>query len=94
MEKNESPVINARKREEDVPSSKSKQMIFVRADQLLNVTITKTGLDLIQRLSVLFNDVYNKRLPATDDDDLPMVSLSNETGRELVIDHLEGLEVC
>jgi hypothetical protein len=77
-----------------VPSSNSKQIILVRADQLLNITITKTGLDLVQRLSALFNDVYNKRLPPSDADDLPMLSLFNGTGRELFIDHLEGLQVC
>jgi len=77
-----------------VPSSNSKQIILVRADQLLNITITKTGLDLVQRLSALFNDVYNKRLPPSDADDQPMLSLFNGTGRELFIDHLEGLQVC
>jgi hypothetical protein len=66
--------------------------MFIRADQLLNITITKTGLDLVQRLSVLFNDVYNKRLPFTDDN-RPMLSLFNGTGRELFIDDLDGLEV-
>jgi hypothetical protein len=66
---------------------------LIRADQLLNLTITKTGLDLVQRLSALFNNVYNKRLPSTDDDNQAMLSLLNGTGRELFIDNLEGLEV-
>jgi hypothetical protein len=70
-----------------------KQVITVRADQLLNITITKSGLDLVQRLSALFNDVYNKRLPPTDDDDLPLLSLLNATGEEISIEHLNGLEV-
>ncbi len=56
--------------------------------------MTKTGLDLVQRLSALFNDVYNKRLPPSDDDDLPMLSIFNATGQELLIDHLDGLQVC
>ena len=72
---------------------KHSQIITVRAEQLLNLTITKTGLDLVQRLSALFNDVYNKRLPPSADDDQPMLSLFNGTGRELIIDHLHGLEV-
>jgi len=42
----------------------------------------------------LFNDVYNKRLPPTDDDNLPMLSLLNGTGKEVIIDRFEGLEVC
>ncbi len=92
-EKSGSSVINENERKEGVASSNSKQLILVRADQLLNVTITKTGLDLIQRLSALFNDVYNKRLPPSEDDDLPLLSLFNGTGRELHIDNLVGLEV-
>ena len=74
-------------------ASNSKQILYLRADQLLNITITKTGLDLVQRLSTMFNDVYNKRLPASADDDLPMLSLLNSTGRELVINQLHGLQV-
>jgi hypothetical protein len=69
-------------------------LIVVRADQLLNITMTKTGLDLVQHLSALFNDVYNKRLPPSDDDDLPMLSLFNGTGRVVSIEKLDGLEVC
>ena len=41
----------------------------------------------------MFNDVYNKRLPPTADDDLPMLSLLNGTGREVLIDQLDGLQV-
>jgi hypothetical protein len=93
--KSGSSVINERERKEGIPSSNSKQIILVRADQLLNITMTKTGLDLIQRLSALFNDVYNKRLPPSDDDDdQPLLSLFNGTGREISINHLHGLEVC
>ncbi|CAF3783799.1 unnamed protein product [Rotaria socialis] len=69
-------------------------MILVRADQLLNIMITKTGLDLAQHLSAMFNDVYNKRLPPSDDDDdeQPMLSLFNETVQEIFIDHLDGIQ--
>ncbi|CAF3899768.1 unnamed protein product, partial [Rotaria magnacalcarata] len=88
-----SPSIEALERKESVSSSKSKQNIVVRADQLLNITITKTGLDLVQRLSALFNDVYNKRLPPSDDaDDQSMLSLFNETGQDIFIDCLDGLQ--
>ncbi len=80
--------------QESAGSASSKQLILVRADQLLNITMTKSGLDLVQHLSTLFNDVYNKRLPPSDDDDLPMLSLFNGTGLELSIDKLDGLEVC
>ncbi|CAF3340990.1 unnamed protein product [Rotaria socialis] len=90
----ESSVTHAKERKDDVSSTKSKQMILVRADQLLNIMITKTGLDLAQHLSAMFNDVYNKRLPPSDDDDddQPMLSLFNETVQEIFIDHLDGIQ--
>jgi hypothetical protein len=86
-------VIKEQERKEGTPSIGAKQLILVRADQLLNITITKSGLDLVQRLSALFNDVYNKRLPPTDDDDQPLLSVINKTGRELQLDHFIGLAV-
>ncbi|CAF3586652.1 unnamed protein product [Adineta steineri] len=88
--KDGSSVIDEQQRKEGVPSSHSKQIILIRADQLLNLTITKTGLDLVQRLSALFNDVYNKRLPPIDDDQ-PLLSVFNGTGQELSIVNLVGL---
>ncbi|CAF4149952.1 unnamed protein product, partial [Adineta steineri] len=92
IEKSGSAVSNEQEHQEGVPSINSKQIVFIRADQLLNLTITKTGFDLVQRLSVLFNDVYNKRLPFTEDNDQPMLSLFNGTGKEIFIDNLDGLE--
>ncbi|CAF1260195.1 unnamed protein product [Adineta steineri] len=91
-EKSRSAVSNEQERKEGVPSINYKQIVFIHADQLLNLTITKTGFDLVQRLSVLFNDVYNKRLPFTEDNDQPMLSLFNRTGRDIFIDNLDGLE--
>jgi len=71
----------------------AKQMILIRADQLLNITITKTGLELVQRLSTLFNDVYNKRLPpGADDEDAPLLSIHNRTGKEFHINELQRLQ--
>ena len=84
---------NASERKEEHPSANSKQIIFIRAEQLLNITLTKTGLDLVQRLSALFNDVYNQRLPFTEDDNQPMLSLYNATGKDLLIDSMDGVEV-
>ncbi|CAF1245225.1 unnamed protein product [Adineta ricciae] len=92
MDRRESIVSSASERKEEHPSANSKQIIFIRAEQLLNITLTKTGLDLVQRLSALFNDVYNKRLPFTEDDNQPMLSLYNATGKDLLIDSLDGLE--
>lgn len=84
---------NPRQEKENTAATIPKQIMFIRADQLLNITITKTGLDLAQRLSALFDDVYNKRLSLTDDDNRPMLSLFNGTGQELLINNLDGLEV-
>ncbi|CAF3380389.1 unnamed protein product [Rotaria sp. Silwood1] len=91
--KSGSAAINEQERKEGIPPSNSKQIISIRADQLLNITITKGGLNLLQRLSDLFNDVYNKRLLFIDDDDQPMLSLFNGTGQEINIEHLDGLEI-
>ncbi|CAF1603445.1 unnamed protein product, partial [Didymodactylos carnosus] len=74
------------------PLASTKQIIFIRADQLLNLTITKTGLDLAQRLSALFNDVYNRRLPPGEDEEKPLLSMQNATGKELVLYNLDGIE--
>ncbi|UJR10669.1 hypothetical protein I4U23_014864 [Adineta vaga] len=90
-EKTGSSAIDEQQRKEGIPSSTGKQLILIRADQLLNITITKSGLDLVQRLATLFGDVYNKRLPPTDADDQPLLSVSNKTGLELYIDQLTGL---
>ncbi|CAF0751812.1 unnamed protein product [Rotaria sordida] len=93
--KNGSVVIDEQERKEGIPSSDSKQIITIRADRLLNITITKAGINLIQRLSGLFNDVYNKRLPFTDDEiDQPMLSVLNGTGQEITIAHLDGVEIA
>jgi len=71
----------------------AKQLITIRAKQLLNITITKTGFDLIKSLSSLFNDIYNQRLPKFIDDNKPMLSLLNSTGQDIFINNLNGLEV-
>ncbi|CAF4190264.1 unnamed protein product [Rotaria sp. Silwood2] len=78
--------------ETNVSPMKSKTVILLRFDQLLNITMTKSGLELLQRLSALFDDVYNKRLPPSDDDDQPMLSLSNQTGQKIILRNLYGLQ--
>jgi hypothetical protein len=76
-----------------IPGLNAKQLISIRAYQLLNITVTKTGTDLIKRLSSLFNDVYNQRLPKDIDDNESMLSLYNSTGYDIFIDNLSGIEV-
>lgn len=59
----------------------------------MNVTITKTGLELIKHLSTLFTDIYNQRLPENIDDNESMLSLTNLTGQTVFLENLQGLQV-
>lgn len=70
-----------------------KQLITIRTQQLLNLTITKTGVKLITDLSSVLTDIYNQRLPKDIDYNRPMLSLLNATGKSIFIDKLNGLEV-
>ncbi|CAF3775950.1 unnamed protein product, partial [Rotaria magnacalcarata] len=86
-------IMNEQEQKEHISSSNSKQIISIRADQLLNITITKTGLDLVKHISDLFTDACNERIPLNIDDyDEPMLSLCNATGKEVMIDNLDGIE--
>ncbi|CAF4508473.1 unnamed protein product, partial [Rotaria socialis] len=86
-------IMNEQEQKEHISSSNLKQIISIRADQLLNITITKTGLDLIKHIYDLFTDAYNERIPLNIDDyDESMLSLCNATGKEVMIDNLDGIE--
>jgi hypothetical protein len=85
--------MNKQQQKREVSSLNAKQLITIRTEQLLNITVTKTGLDLIKHLSSLFNDVYNQRLPKSIDHNIPMLSLVNSTGQNIFISDLNGLEV-
>ncbi|CAF3896761.1 unnamed protein product, partial [Rotaria magnacalcarata] len=80
------------KQEKIVLGLDAKQLIFIRTQQLLNITITKTGLELMTNLSSLFNDIYNQRLPINIDNNESMLSLMNLTGQPICIENLNGLE--
>ena len=69
------------------------QLISLRTEQYLNITITNTGFELINHLSSLFSDLYNQRLPKCLDQNKPMLSLVNSTGKDIFINNLQGLEV-
>ena len=72
----------------------AKQIIHVRADHLLNLTVTKTMLSLGQRLSTMFEDAYNKKMPSKEDkDDKSMLSILNMIGGDVYIDEIHGVEV-
>jgi hypothetical protein len=70
-----------------------KKVIFIRADHLLNVTVTKTSVVLGQRLLTMFEEAYNKDLSTIEHDDQSILSIYNETGYEVTIDKLIGIEV-
>ncbi|CAF2841774.1 unnamed protein product [Rotaria sp. Silwood2] len=81
------------KPKDDSVSLDAKQVIYVRADHLLNVTITKTMLSLVQRLSTMIKDAYNKQSPWNEDDnDRSMLSIHNMTGYDIYIDNLSGIK--
>ncbi|CAF4608864.1 unnamed protein product [Rotaria sp. Silwood1] len=92
VESSSSASTNIKQQQNKVSGLNAKQLISIRAHQLLNITITKTGLELIEHLSSLFNDIYNQRLPKNIDDNEPMLSLVNLTGQNLFIDNLNGLQ--
>jgi hypothetical protein len=72
----------------------AKNKIHIQAEHLLSVTITKTSIELIQRLSTIFTDAYKKDLPIKDDDeDKSILSVHNMTGYEILIDDITNVEV-
>ncbi len=74
----------------------SKNKIYLRAEHLLCVTITKTSVDLAQRVSSMFTDAFKEEQPINgheNDDDESILSVHNMTGYQIVIDELTGVEV-
>jgi hypothetical protein len=72
----------------------SKNKIHIHAEHLLCITITKTSIDLAQRVSSMFTDASKEEQPITNDvDDESILSVHNMTGYQIVIDELIGVEV-
>jgi hypothetical protein len=87
---------NTKEKSKDIEISlNAKNKIHIRAEHLLSIILTKTSIDLIQRLSTMFTDAYKKKLSTRDDDDDEelMLSVDNMTGYQILIDQLIGLEV-
>jgi len=75
-------------------SFNAKNKIHIRSEDLLTVTLTKTSIDLGQRLSEMFSDAYKNDLPKKDDsDEEAILSLHNMTGYDILIDNITGVEV-
>ncbi|CAF3918749.1 unnamed protein product, partial [Rotaria sordida] len=70
----------------------AKHVIYIRADHPLNITVTKTMLNLAQRLSTTFKDAYNKRLLSDEDDDKSLLSIHNMTGYDVYIENITGVK--
>ncbi|CAF3768117.1 unnamed protein product [Adineta steineri] len=86
--------LNCKEEEEEENDSDFdvKKIIFIRADHLLNITLTKTGVVLAQRLFKMFSDAYKKKSSTIEQDDQSILSIHNHTGYELTIVDLNGIE--
>ncbi|CAF0900458.1 unnamed protein product [Adineta steineri] len=69
-----------------------KKVICIRGEHLLNLTLTKTTLDLCQRLSTMFNEIYKQGLPSDIDEEQSMLSIHNQTGFDIIISNIHGIE--
>ncbi|CAF1173038.1 unnamed protein product [Adineta ricciae] len=72
--------------------SEMKKLISIRAEYLLNVTLTKTTLDLFQRISTMFNELYEKNLPSDIDEQQTMLIIQNQTGFDITIYDIRGIQ--
>ncbi len=70
-----------------------KKLICIRGEDLLNLTLTKTSVDLGQRLSSMFNSAYLKGLPSDSDEDQSMLTIHNQTGYNIILQQFIGVEV-
>jgi hypothetical protein len=80
-------------RKDSVISVNAKNIIVIRAEHLLSITLTKTSIDLAQRLSEMFNNACTKQVTVREDDDDAILSVYNWTGYEILIDEIIGVEV-
>jgi len=69
------------------------KLIYIRAEHLLNLTLTKTTLDLALRLQTMFNEAYQKGESSDSDEEQSMLSIHNQTGYNIIIHDILGLEV-
>ena len=70
-----------------------RRMLTVSSDQLLNLTISKSGLQSIKRLLNVFNDARHENLPNDDPEHQPTVTIENLTGQVIAIENLKELQV-
>ena len=70
-----------------------KKLILIHSEHLLNLTLTKTTLDLVQRLQIMFNEAYQKGSQSDDDQEQAMLHILNQTGYQINIHDIIGVEV-
>ena len=68
-------------------------MILIRADHLLNLTLTKSTLDLFQRIQSMFSQAYQKGYSSTDDQEQAMLTIYNQTGYQIQLQQISGIKV-
>ncbi|CAF1065734.1 unnamed protein product [Adineta steineri] len=69
-----------------------KKVISIRADHLLNLTLTKTSLDLSQRLQTMFNDAYKNNSSSDTVEEQAMLTILNQTGYNIKLDQIVGVQ--
>ncbi|CAF3870792.1 unnamed protein product [Adineta steineri] len=83
---------NKQQKQEEKLSLDAKQVIFIRAEHLLNLTVTKSMLDITQRLSGILDQAYNQKSHGNSDEDKAFLSILNMTGEVVDIDHIIGVQ--
>ncbi|CAF1398617.1 unnamed protein product [Adineta ricciae] len=67
-------------------------IVFIRADHLLNVTLTKTSIILAQHLFTMLGDIYKNEYAAIEHDDRSILSIHNQTGYRISIGKFIGIQ--
>ncbi len=78
---------------EEKKSMDAKQVIHVRADHLLNITVTKTMLGIAQRLSSMLKEAFDQEVSSNEDENQSLLSVVNMTGDDIYIYHINGVQV-
>ncbi|CAF3837772.1 unnamed protein product, partial [Rotaria sp. Silwood1] len=91
-EKNSSSPEKSKEIEGDGANIDVKKVISIRAEHLLNITLTKTTLDLGQCIQTMFNETYKKGSSSDDDQEQAMLTILNQTGYQINIEDIIGIE--
>ena len=84
---------NRQQEKEEKRKLDAKQVIYIRAEYLLNLTVTKTMLDVTQRLADILEQDENQNLDSNSDEDKALLTIVNMSGEVVDIDHIIGVKV-